>query len=299
MTTKRLALIDGDELVYKVGHLCQKTYRLLKHPKKGTFQFDSKQEAVEWLESDKDEAWIMEELVVPVPERAVQYHLERITAFIKERTKCIDYITFLTSDDKENFRYKIATILPYKGNRETEHRPYYWHYIRDMIMQQYKGKMETDCEADDGMSKTAYGILKTAKNTGGNFGYCIVSQDKDLNMVPGDHFNLPKNKLFTVSPDDGIKFFYKQLLAGDATDNIYGIYRIGMTTASKMIDSLKTTDQKVLWDFCLQAYDTALNDPKKRKKMPNPDMPLEERVTEIARLLWMQSYLGELWEPPR
>lgn len=298
MSTKRVALIDGDELVYKIGHLCQDSFRLLKHPTRGVFQFGSKQDAVEWLENDKDEAWELDTLVVPHPAHHVKYHLDRIVAFIKDRTKCLDQIIFLTSDDEENFRYKVGTILPYKGNRETDHRPYYWNYVRDLIMEKYKGKMETNCEADDGMSKAAYRILGTNSNSGSNLGYCIVSQDKDLNMVPGDHFNIPKNKLYSVTPDEGIKFFYKQLLAGDATDHIYGIYRIGMTTAHKMIENLKTTDELILWDFCLKAYEAALNDPKKRCKMPNPDMPLRDRVKEIARLLWMQSYDGELWEPP-
>jgi hypothetical protein len=293
MSTKRIALIDGDELVYKIGHLCQDSYRLLKHPDRGVFQFDSKQDAVEWLGDDKDDKWELETLVVPHAAHTVKYHLDRILHFIKERTKCVDYTIFLTSDDEENFRYKIATILPYKGNRETDHRPYYWTHTREMIMKMYRGKMETNCEADDGMSKAAYALLDN-----GNLNYCIVSQDKDLVMVPGDHFNVPKNHLFTVTPEEGIKFFYKQLLAGDATDNIYGIYRIGMTTANKMIENLKTTDETILWDFCLKAYECALGDPKKRPKMPNPDMPLVDRVTEIARLLWMQSYDGELWEPP-
>lgn len=293
MTTESIALIDGDELVYKIGHLCQNSYRLLEHPERGTFQFDTKQDAVEWLENDKDDRWVMRELVEPLPETTVTYHLERILAFIKERTECSNYLIFLTSDDENNFRYKIATILPYKGNRETDHRPFYWNYIRNLILTEYNGVLETDCEADDGMSKRAYGFFRS-----GVVDYVIVSQDKDLNMVPGKHFNLPKNILYTVEPEEGIKFFYKQILAGDATDNIYGIYRIGMTTASKMIDALRTTDERVLWNYCLECYEVALNDPKKRVKMPNPDMPLEERVTEIARLLWMQSYPGELWEPP-
>lgn len=253
------------------------------------FQFEYKQDAIEWLEDDKDDKWVISELIVPKAEAAVKYHLDRIIAFILEKTKCNDYVVFLTSDDQNNFRYSVANILPYKGNRDTDHRPYYWDKVRHLITWEHNGVICEDCEADDGMSKAAYAC---------EHDYCIVSQDKDLNMVPGDHFNLPKNKLWKVSKDEGIKFFYTQLLVGDMTDNIYGIYRIGMTTATKMIDSLKTTDERVLWNYCLDAYDAALNDPKKRKKMPVPDMPLRERVLEIARLLWMQSYDGELWLPP-
>lgn len=293
MSTKRFALIDGDELVYKIGHLCQTSYRLLEHPEKGTFQFETKLDAVEWLENDKDDRWVMEDFIVPHPEHTVKYHLDRILSFIQERTEYTDYIIFLTSDDENNFRYRVATLIPYKGNRETGHRPYYWDYIRNLMMFQYNGVMETDCEADDGMSKAAYHLRQEGIDD-----YVVVSQDKDLNMVPGKHFNIPKNLLYTVEPEDGIKFFYKQLLAGDATDNIYGIYRIGMKTASSMIENLHSTDEKVLWDFCLKAYEAALFDPKKRVKMPNPEMPLRERVTEIARLLWMQETPGELWTPP-
>jgi len=292
-STDRVALIDGDELVYKIGHLTQESFKVLINTEtKERWTFDCKQDLVEWLEEDQNDFWEIEELVIPRNVVAVRYHLDRILRFIKERTKCPVYEIFLTSDDDGNFRYKLGTIIPYKGNREVERRPYYWQYTRDLIMDEYGGTMETNCEADDGMSKAQYKYRKEGRQS------CIVTQDKDLNMVPGDHFNVPKNQLFTVSWEEGIKFFYKQLLVGDMTDNIYGIYRVGMKTADKMIESLKTTDEQKLWEFCLECYKDALDDPKKRERMPKPDMPLRERVTEIARLLWMQKYDGELWLPP-
>ena len=289
----RIALIDGDELVYKIGHLSQESFKVLVNTETGDkWTFDCKQDLVEWLGNNKEDHWEVEPLVIPRPEGVVKYHLDRILFFVKERTKCKELKIFLTSDDDGNFRYKVGTIVPYKGNRDTSHRPYYYDYTRQLIMDQYNGVMETNCEADDGMSKAQYRYRKLGIDS------CIVSQDKDLNMVPGDHFNIPKNKLYHVTPAEGIKFFYMQLLVGDSTDNIYGIYRVGMKTAEKWINHLNTTNEITLWNFVLNRYQEALDDPKKRAKMPNPDMPVRDRVIEVARLLWMQTHDQELWEPP-
>lgn len=293
MTTKRVALVDGDELAYKVGHLCQETFKVLRNNKDLVdYYFDCKQDAIEWLEEDQGDYWEIIELVLPRDPITVKFQLSRIIHFIKERTKCKEVEVYLTSDDKNNFRYKLATLLPYKGNREEVRRPYYWAEIRAHLMDEYNGVIETDCEADDGLSKAQYAYRRKKVHS------CIVSQDKDLKMVPGAHFNIPKNELFDVTEEEAIKFFYKQLLVGDSTDNIYGIYRIGMTTADKMIESLNTTDEVKLWKYCLEQYQKALDDPKIAEKMPNPKMPLRERVTEIARLLWMQEYPQQLWIPP-
>jgi hypothetical protein len=59
---------------------------------------------------------------------------------ILEATGATSYQLYLTSDDKSNFRYKIATIRPYKGHRPTE-KPYWYNGIRNFLVD-HRGAQE-------------------------------------------------------------------------------------------------------------------------------------------------------------
>jgi len=48
----------------------------------------------------------------------------------------------------------------------------------------------------------------------------IVSIDKDFKQVCGWHYNFVKKDKFYVSPEEGLRFFYKQILTGDSIDGI-------------------------------------------------------------------------------
>jgi len=71
----------------------------------------------------------------------------------------------------------------------------------------------------------------------------ICSIDKDLLMIPGHHWNFVKKEHREVSELDGIKAFYRQMLIGDSSDNIFGVKGIGKVKAAKLIDHLETEDE--------------------------------------------------------
>jgi 5'-3' exonuclease len=77
----------------------------------------------------------------------------------------------------------------------------------------------------------------------------IVSIDKDFMQVPGWHYNFVKKVKKQVTPEEGLRFFYKQILMGDSADNIKGIHRVGEVTATKMLAELKTEKSytSVVW----------------------------------------------------
>jgi 5'-3' exonuclease len=89
-----------------------------------------------------------------------------------------------------------------------------------------------------------------------------------------------KNLGLRLNYFEGIKFFYKQILMGDSADNIIGLYKVGPVKADKILDGIDT--EVGLWDAVVKAYDGN-----------------EERVLENARLLWLQRYHGEVWQPPK
>src|SRR5574343_1568457 len=82
----------------------------------------------------------------------------------------------------------------------------------------------------------------------------IVTLDKDLDMIPGLHYNWVKNTIYDVNEDEALRFFYKQLLIGDTSDNIVGIRGIGPVKAKTLIDHLETEEEML--DVVSSLYDS-------------------------------------------
>ena len=129
---------------------------------------------------------------------------------------------------KDNFRYQCDP--EYKGNRADTIEP----EVKDRIEQLYDyartfSVISDGCEADDICSILVHSSIVTGKRV------CVAHIDKDLDMIPGYHYNYGKNKHYYMHPYDSYRFLMAQCLAGDATDNIKGIKGMGMLTASKVI----------------------------------------------------------------
>ena len=129
-----------------------------------------------------------------------------------------------------NYRYDVATIKPYKGNRDRDHKPKYFDEIRQYLFDVWKAIPVESIESDD-----AIGIEQSSMPYGSSV---IVTNDKDLRQIAGYHFNWTKPELGTeeVSPEEADLMFYWQMLVGDTSDNIPGIWKIGPKTATKIID---------------------------------------------------------------
>jgi DNA polymerase-1 len=71
----------------------------------------------------------------------------------------------------------------------------------------------------------------------------ICTIDKDLLMIPGQHYNFVKDEFKTVGYLDGLKHFYMQCLQGDRSDNIKGIPGIGLKKAERILEGCVTEYQ--------------------------------------------------------
>lgn len=149
--------------------------------------------------------------------------------------------TLLLSGDKGHFRYEVATIQPYKGNRIQE-LPYHFKDIKNFIVDTYNAKRVYHVETDD-----AVGILLQP-------GDLIVSPDKDLDQFPGNHYNPQSKKHYEVNPSDALSNFYCQCLTGDSSDNIPGLYGIGKSSA--YVKQIKDMDSEVeMFDLVAKLYE--------------------------------------------
>lgn len=211
---------------------------------------------------------------------------------IIKQTTADEYEIFLTG--KGNYREDAATILPYKGNRDSSHKPEYFGEITDYLINVHGATVIEGHEADDAMGYNQY---QTEEDT------CIASIDKDLDMIPGWHYNWKHDKLYNVDSRTAGKNFYKQLLTGDSTDNILGcgekrlhVYKTGKKAGQeymkrvgigpKQADGIirDAEDEEDLYWEILECYADYYERPF-------------EAMMENATLLWIQREKDVLWEP--
>lgn len=127
------------------------------------------------------------------------------------------------------FRYDVATIQPYKGNRKDSKKPKYYNEIREYLLDVWKAIPVKHIETDD-----ALGIEQMKhpdKST------VIITQDKDLKTIPGWHWDPVKDLLFYQTLKDADNFFFYQMMVGDTADHIPGIKRVGDKTANAIIEA--------------------------------------------------------------
>jgi DNA polymerase-1 len=170
-----------------------------------------------------------------------------------------------------NYRFDIAKTAVYKGNRLAP-KPQHLPALRQHLVDEWGAVVIEGSEADDAVATHATEL--------GYNNSIITSVDKDLDQIPGWHYNFVKDIAYHITPEEGMYRFYKQILTGDSADNIIGLKGVGPVKADKILDECETEVE--LYNACLLAYDGN-----------------EERVLENARLLWLRRYEGQMWEPPK
>lgn len=188
------------------------------------------------------------------------YRMDVLVQQIIEATDVTGTILYLTG--KNNFRKKINP--DYKANRRDTVPPVYLQECRQHLVDNHNAIISDGCEADD-----LLGINQTQDTI-------ICSLDKDLRMIPGNHYNWTKVELDRVTKQDGLRHFYKQMLIGDKSDNIFGVDKIGPVKAAKLIDHLD--DEQDMFDAVWAKYDEDA-----------------ARFVMNANCLWIQRNRGEIW----
>ena len=181
------------------------------------------------------------------------------------------YVVFLTGSN--NFRYQYNP--QYKANRTDKPKPIHLQAVREHLVVNWKASVEDQQEADD-----ALGIYQMA-----NKDTIICSIDKDLLMIPGEHYDFVKGirrEQFTIP---AIRHFYYQLIMGDRTDNIFGFDGKARQTVPKklepILNELQTYDDELdMFSFVRDLYN-------------NDDILLMNGIC-----LWIRRNEDEIWKFP-
>ena len=299
-----LALIDGDILRYRIGFACEKTHILVFPDGDEEYgplaTFTNKTDFKKWCK--ENEGWLSEtdistaEVLVPEPVEnclhSVKLQLEAILNALGTKR----YRIFLTGED--NFRDSLVPY--YKANRDRSKRPYHYESITKYLVQRWNAEIIDGEEADDALGYHQMEDMEDSQ-TKFNADTIICTIDKDLDMIPGWHYNFVKQEKYYVNWEEGLDWFYCQLLTGDPSDNIPGFFQITGTKANDWKPYFYQISEKPLaiqkWNYVVELYMNAfeVDDPA---IIPKLRRAIEQKLHETGQLLWIRRKQFEFWEPP-
>lgn len=205
---------------------------------------------------------------------------------LKAQESCT-YTLYLTG--KGNYREAEATIHKYKGNRKAGARPIHFEALRTYLVDQWGAELVNGIEADDAVTIEMY---KAEQET-----TVLCSIDKDLEQVPGLHYNWKRKEFNIISPIEARRAFWKQVLVGDAVDNIKGLHLCGPAKAKKIMNGTAWIEDPDMYDVamyqtCLVHYTDSFRKDHTRYE-PHPDG--ESAMNENCVLLHMLQDAHENW----
>lgn len=214
----------------------------------------------------------------------VEYALHSAKKMIEkivDRTNADEYRVYLSGPD--NFRDDVAVMQPYKGNRKNARKPKHHAAIQKYLIGQHKAVVSANEEADDVLGTVCTTFRPSIDDI-------LCSIDKDLDMIVGEHYNWRKDELYTINREGADDFFIEQLLTGDSTDNIPGLYRFtGQRATKKLKEKAKaphTFNEKfaAVVEIYLEAFHKA--EPEIEQSMRNK--AVAAFIKEIGTLLWIR-----------
>lgn len=195
-------------------------------------------------------------------------------------------LLFLTvPDGKGRYRDKFNRETTYKASRTSVPPPVFMEEMRYFIKKSYIVHQcpSSEYEADDAISWHGWYNHDITGNLD-----IIAGVDKDLNQIPGYHWDYSKDTGYYLTNKDANRFFFKQLLMGDVADAIPGIKGIGPRRADNLLKNGTTPEE--WWDIVLSTY---------TNKFPHLfDDEIAEILYERGNKLWIQRYEGQTWYPP-
>ena len=209
------------------------------------------------------------------------------------------------------FRKRVAP--DYKANRLDGRKPIGYKAMKRELLDEPTSFQHDEIEADDWLGLLAGALREAGEEP------IIVSGDKDLDQVPGRHWwpygrkkeeetglEILESDQFTgkvtewiIDQDYCDKFFYKQVLIGDSTDNIPGCPGVGAVGAKKIVDKFNTAEPVECWQEIVGQFEKA----HKKKDYVWEPKAFALQQARLVRILRHGDYNAEtstvnLWTPP-
>lgn len=198
---------------------------------------------------------------------------------IIQTTGADHFVPFISGT--RNFRYELYP--EYKANR-TKPPPIHREGVKNFLVTEWLAQVSDGIEADD-----AIGIKHTELKEAGERPV-ICSIDKDFKQLSGHFYDFVKDMFFTVGDTEADRFFYKQLLLGDKSDNIPGFDGKARQSPTKLISHFyslidETDDPLLMYRHCYDAF------------IDHGGLE-EEDLHLTAKLCFILRREGVFWTPP-
>ncbi len=288
----QLILIDGDILTYRIAYSVETPIYICKggiYKRKGYAEFMAKK----FKEEGKGEFKVFKRVNVgSVPE--LKQKLKKLLDNSFDDISSHHYEMYLTASKVENnYRSNIATIIKYKGNRTDLVKPIHYNRLREILVKEYGAILVDGQEADDSLAIRQTELF----NQFGNWEHSIIwSVDKDLDTVPGYHYNPTSRLIYFVDEDKALKNFYTQILQGDfGTDNVPGLYNL-LVLQERKEEAHKLKYSKYMSKFKEEIEALSPDETfSKVKEMFGQYGYGDKEINEIGNLLHLRRFPGQIW----
>lgn len=222
------------------------------------------------------------------------YNVNSMVRKMLKRCESDNYQAFLTKlGDKTNFRFQFFD--DYKANRIGIRKPVYLKEVHDFILKRWNAIEAVGEEADDLCSIWQYkynpfGFDEKVVNS------VICTIDKDLNNVPGWHYNYRSDEFYFVTELQALQNFYLQILAGDVSDNVPRIKKgWRQRTAEDRIK--KAANEEEMIGIVTEEVRNVLE--KNSTEENSNDEIVKNFIDRNGKLVWLRREEGEIWALPK
>lgn len=248
-TPEKRLLIDGDVLIHMAcwqKPLSKAKQEELKNDIEEMIEFQGEGPLVDKLRKKLEDGVLTYQPTIEKAQNRFRHFMRQAL----ELSYCEEF-SMAIGDSKSNWRldihpeYKLHKAR--KGNNDK--RAHYIQELRMWAVEEFGAHYCVGYEADD--------AIRIWANRLGIGNYVVCSVDKDLNLIPGDHFD-PKTedkdkRFWYMDPEDSAMFFWEQMLTGDSIDNIPGIRGIGPKKAATLLEPCK--NEQDCKEVVVQQYD--------------------------------------------
>lgn len=278
-----VALIDADIVAYRSSATCDGRQYSIDGK-----TFNYKKDAVKYCQENKLDRKDIDLKYTPSGSLEVYDSLNSCMKGIRDKLKAERLESYLTPE----ILFRHDYMPDYKKNREGKRKPANLQVAKKYLESKYLAEQVDGYEADDLIGIRAIQLMAEGEVTP-----IICSLDKDLDMIPGYHYNWTKRCLYFITPEEGTLNFYKQLLVGDTVDNIPGIHGVGNRTAEKILEGLDGKSSCDCYAKVLHAY-IERSTPEEGESPEDFHKRIVQTITRNARLLYIVRHQGEVWIPP-
>lgn len=236
-TLPTVALVDADSLVYAAASAAQLAYYVA-----GDEMFKSVVDAKEHCDLLGLSYDNIEEYFYPRPKwcaRGALRSLIKKSKFLvtgESKQPLADLYVFVVSvEDTDGKTHRQHAYPDYKENRRDKKSPLWRKAMLRHMIEREGATYVPGWEADDVITTMAAHKLPASR-------VIIVHIDKDLDQIPGMHWDWKAEKAYMVTAHEAVRAVYHQTLTGDTVDNIQGLAGCGTSQADAILAEATTPE---------------------------------------------------------